>query len=185
MGRIARLQPVLRFAAIYANRLESLQWARDQMESVWGGIALSSPIWPFTETHYYTASMGSDLKKQLLVFSGLHNPEDMPDWKCQSNEWEDVYQSLGGHSVQRAVNIDPGYVTLAKLVLATTKDRDHRIYLRRGIFAEVTLHFKHGKWQSDRWTYADYQRAEYHDFLNECRDHLKQCLLAYEREVSK
>ena len=61
----------------------------------------------------------------------------------------------------------------AKLVLASTKDRDHRIYLDRGIFAENTLFFRSGQWQIRPWTYPDYQQADYHQFLMECRDLLR------------
>jgi len=176
MGQLLLPDPVLRFCAIYGNRSESLAWAREILTAAWGSPALQSPEWLFNETTYYQATMGSQLKKQLLAFQNLQQPDDLPSWKLQSNQWESDYQNLGGHEVIRAINIDPGYITLAKLVLATTKDRDHRLYLGQGIFAEVTLHYKHGRWQSDRWTYADYQRPEYHDFLNKCRDYLKRNL---------
>ena len=176
MGSVMPPEPVLVFCAIYGNRSASLAWARDTLVTHWGPMALSSPELPFTETQYYAASMGGHLLKQLLAFENLQPPENLPEWKLQSNAWEAEYQALGGHDVARAVNIDPGYVTLAKLVLATTKDRDHRLYIGQNIFAEVTLHFKHGRWQSDRWTYADYQRPEYHEFLNQCREFLKRKL---------
>ena len=67
------------------------------------------------------------------------------------------------------MNIDPGYLTQAKLVLASTKDHAHRIYLDRGIFAEVTLFYKDRHWQHRDWTFPDYRRADYHAFFDECR----------------
>jgi hypothetical protein len=76
----------------------------------------------------------------------------------------------------RPLNLDPGYVSEAKLVLATTKDRDHRLYLQRGIYAEVTLHYYHRKWTPRDWTYPDYRSDEYHLFLDKCRDYLRQRL---------
>jgi hypothetical protein len=176
MGILMPPAPVLLFCAIYGNKSNSLAWAREKLVAQWGALALTSPELPFTETSYYEASMGRDLRKQLLAFAELQPPEALPSWKLESNHLEAEYQAMGEHEVARAVNIDPGYVTLAKLVLATTKDRDHRLYIGQGIFAEVTLHFKHGRWQHDRWTYADYQRPEYHEFLNQCREFLKRKL---------
>lgn len=58
-------------------------------------------------------------------------------------------------------------------MLATTKDRDHRIYLDNGIFAEVTLHYRQGVWEKSRWTYPDYQRPDFHEFFNQCRAYLR------------
>jgi hypothetical protein len=57
--------------------------------------------------------------------------------------------------------------------LASTKDRDHRIYLDRGIYAENTLFFHRGAWQPRRWTYPDYRRADYHQFFMDCRKYLR------------
>jgi hypothetical protein len=97
----------------------------------------------------------------------------LPARKHQTNAWEDEYRSSHSHPELRPLNLDPGYVTEAKLVLATTKDRDHRLYLADGIFGEVTLFFRQGAWQSRPWTYPDYQRAEYHQFLTQCREFLR------------
>ena len=75
--------------------------------------------------------------------------------------------------VARPLNLDPGYLTEEKLVLASTKDHAHRIYLARGIYAEVTLHYQGGRWQSHDWTYPDFQRDDYHIFFTQCRDFLR------------
>ena len=75
----------------------------------------------------------------------------------------------------RPLNLDPGYITPAKLVLASTKDHAHRIYLRDGIYAEVTLSFRGRKWQPLEWTYPDYRRDDYQRFFTECREWLLNC----------
>jgi hypothetical protein len=67
------------------------------------------------------------------------------------------------------VNIDPGYLSMTKLVLASTKNREHRIYLQGGIYAEVTLAFRDQAWMSMPWTYADYQRSDVLEFLTQAR----------------
>jgi hypothetical protein len=73
------------------------------------------------------------------------------------------------------LNLDPGYITQAKLVLASTKDHAHRIYLADGIFAEVTLSYKHRRWQPHEWTFPDYRRDDYQAFFTQCRDYLRAC----------
>lgn len=82
---------------------------------------------------------------------------------------------LGRHAESRPLNLDPGYLTPAKLVLASTKDHAHRIYLRDGIFAEVTLVYRKGKWQPLEWTYPDYRRDDYQQFFTRCRERLLNC----------
>ena len=57
----------------------------------------------------------------------------------------------------RKINIDPGYMTLAKVVLASRKNYSHRIYLGRGVFAEVELFYKDGIFNAMPYTYPDYR----------------------------
>ena len=143
MGDVQHHQPVLLFFAIFSGDAAVLQWARDKIESRYGVIALASDLFEFTQTDYYEASMGPLLKKQLIAVEKLVDPAELAEIKHQTNTWELEYADIDTVvSVDRPLNIDPGYLTLAKLVLATTKDRDHRIYIGKGMFAEVTLHFQ-------------------------------------------
>ena len=71
------------------------------------------------------------------------------------------------------MNLDPGYLVLGKFVLATTKDQAHRLYLRDGIFAEVTLHFQAGAYRPWPWTYADFRIEEVIGFLGAARNYYK------------
>ncbi len=93
--------------------------------------------------------------------------------KCRTNEWEVEYAKQADHSEARPLNLDPGYLTLAKLLLASTKDHAHRIYLERGIYAEVTLNYRRRDWRSLDWTYPDYCREDYHEFFSRCRELLR------------
>ncbi len=135
---------------------------------------MQSPVFEFTETNFYTESMGTDLKKQFLVFDKTIDPGEIAPKKILSNDLEEQYADEFEFPEERPLNIDPGYISEAKLVLATTKDRDHRIYLQQGIFAEVTLHFRTKKWTSSRWTYPDYQRADFQEFFTNCRNLLRE-----------
>ncbi|MEM8680048.1 MAG: DUF4416 family protein, partial [Planctomycetota bacterium] len=78
----------------------------------------------------------------------------------------------------RPLNIDPGYLTLSKLVLASTKNHAHRIYLREGIFAEITLRYQARAWQPWDWTYPDYRRVDFGQFFDRCREYLKTTLMS-------
>jgi hypothetical protein len=173
MAHVQPHPPTLRLLAAFSRHLDALDWARQAAAAAWGPLALESERFEHRETNYYDATMGTGLKKCFFAFETLADPAELAEWKLTSNQWEREYQQLGKHSELRPLNLDPGYLTEAKLVLATTKDRDHRIYLRDGIFAEVTLHFHHGKWEARPWTYPDYQRADYHEFFLRCREVLR------------
>lgn len=173
MGQPLPHRPVLLFVALFSRHAAAFDWAREKLTAAYGPLALESSLFDFTETQFYEASMGSELKKRLWVFERTILPESLPALKLQTNAWEDEYRQSHGHAEARPLNLDPGYVTEAKLVLATTKDRDHRLYLADGIFGEVTLHYRQGTWQSRPWTYPDYQRPEYHQFLSQARELLR------------
>lgn len=174
MGEIVKHKPVLLIAAVTSRYLEALDWTMEKTSEAWGEVTLRSPVFNFTETSFYTESMGTDLKKQFIAFERLLQPSDLAPKKHQSNKWEEEYSEVAQADEVRPLNIDPGYISEAKLVLATTKDRDHRIYLSDGIFAEVTLHYRAKQWTSSRWTYPDYQREDFQEFFTKCRNLLRE-----------
>ena len=174
MGDVIAQRPVLLIAAVFSRHETALAWARARFAAAWGPLALESDRFAHRETTYYEKSMGADLQKFFVTSETLIDPARLPEFKLQANAWEEEYRAQADHAEERPLNIDPGYITEAKLVLATTKDRDHRIYLSQGIFAEVTLHCARGGWQTRPWTYPDYQRADYPAFFTRCREYLRQ-----------
>jgi len=172
MGEIFNPAPVLLILAASSRYAEAIEWARQRGAERYGCIALASNAFDFTETDYYTATMGSGLKKQFFAFERLIDPAALADIKRQTNDWEAEYAALARHPEPRPLNLDPGYITPAKLVLASTKDHAHRIYLRDGIYAEVTLAYRQRHWQPLEWTYPDYRRDDYQRFFTQCRDRL-------------
>lgn len=174
MGDIRQYRPVLRVMAVSSCHDEAFDWAIKKATSHWGELLVTSNRFDFSETNYYAKSMGNHLKKQLLAFSELIQQDLIVDSKIESNDWEQEFKSLKSWEQERPINLDPGYLTEAKLVLATTKDRDHRIYMRKGIFAEITLFFQGNHWQSSRWTYPDYKRPDVHEFFDTCRNLLRE-----------
>lgn len=143
----------------------------------WGPPAeLSSPA-AFTAGGFYEDQMGDGLIKQFVAIQELSDPEGLADWKTETNQWEAEAARHFPKDHPRPLNLDPGYLSQAKLVLATIKDRDHRLYLRKGIFAEVTLNFMGGRWIHHRWTYPDYRAGEVLEFATQCRRRLRQHLI--------
>ena len=172
MGDIHPPAPVLFLIAVSSRYDEALNWAGVQCAQHYGPVVLSSEPFEFTETDYYAATMGAGLKKQFLAFERLIDSAELASIKRETNNCEAEYAALGRHTEPRPLNLDPGYLTLAKLVLASTKDHAHRIYLRDGIFAEVTLVYRQRKWQPLEWTYPDYRRDDYQAFFTQCRERL-------------
>ncbi|RIK77400.1 MAG: DUF4416 domain-containing protein [Planctomycetota bacterium] len=172
MGAITLPSPVLLVIAASSRYDDALDLGRQQCEDRFGPALAVSDAFDFTETDYYAAEMGPGLKKQLWAFD-LIDPARLPAVKRQTNEWEAEYASLGRHPEPRPLNLDPGYITLAKLVLASTKDHAHRIYLSHGIYAEVTLAYRGGGWRPFGWTYPDYRRPDYQAFFTRCRELLR------------
>ncbi len=173
MGQPTPPSPVLLILAAFSRHEAALDWGRDKAVGAWGSIALESPAFNFTETQYYRTAMGDGLKKQFFAFQRVVDPARLVDFKLNSNAWESEYAALGRHEEPRPLNLDPGYITLAKLVLASSKDHAHRLYLGHGIFGEITLHFRSGAWQSSEWTYPDYRREDFQRFFLDCREELK------------
>lgn len=170
MGRAASPPPVLLIMAAISRYREALDWAADRGTRAWGAIADRSPAFDFSETDYYRSTMGNGLLKQFLAFEPPIDPARLPQIKLQTGQWETEYAALGRHPEPRPLNLDPGYLTAAKLVLASTKDHSHRLYLGEGIYGEVTLSFRDGRWQHREWTYPDYRRADFQDFFLRLRD---------------
>jgi len=161
--------PALLLLAAFSRHGDALDWARQRAAEAWGPIARESERFDLAETHYYDASMGTGLKKVFFVFQRSFDPELLVDVKLTTNAWEEEYAARAGKPEPRPLNLDPGYLTPAKLVLASTKDFAHRLYVSRGVFAEITLHYRHGRWQHHEFTFPDYRREDYQRFFSECR----------------
>ena len=172
MGEIRDCQPVLLILAAFSRHEAALAWSLERASEAWGHIRHASPLFAFTETGYYTPTMGPGLIKRFVAFERLIDPGDLAAIKRATNAWEAEYAAAHDHAEPRPLNLDPGYITPAKVVLASTKDFAHRIYLDGGIYAEITLQFRHGAWHALPWTFPDYQRADYHEFFTACREYL-------------
>jgi hypothetical protein len=168
--------PVLLVVACFSRHATALDWSRGRLEETFGAVGLESLAFDFTQTRYYETTMGPGLRKKLMAFENLVTPNRLAEIKCTTNALERELAGTRGFPESRPINLDPGFLSLGKFVLATTKDQAQRIYLSDGIYAEVTLRFHAGRFEPWPWTYADYQLPEVRAFLGRARDWYRQRL---------
>lgn len=184
MGIIRQHPPVMLFMAAFSHDQEIVRQGKKMVIDRFGPILLESDFFRFDEfTNYYSREMGEHLYKQLWAFEQLISPGELAPIKVETNRMEEQAVSanlphppLSPGTPSRLLNLDPGYIDLGKLILASTKDHCHRIWLGEGIFAETTLIYTKKSWQSLPWTYPDYQSPAYQHFLSECRAELYRML---------
>jgi hypothetical protein len=166
MGLVRHPHKVNLIVGLLSKDTAALARAKASLERIFGRVELEGPLLDFTHTDYYKEEMGSPLKRQFLSFERLCGLKGICGAKVRTNRLE---RRLSRGS-KRTVNIDPGYLDLAKLVLFSTKDYSHRMYLDKGIFAETTLFYKGGTFNPWPWTYPDYATAAYIGFFNKVRE---------------
>lgn len=136
------------------------------LESLYSPVEDGSPVFDFSFTKYYEKEMGPGLKKQFVSFVQTHHPKDLPGLKVRTNEIEKSWSRDGN----RCINLDPGYITSAKLVLASAKDFAHRIYLSDGIYGDVQFQFRGHAFRPHPWTFPDYQTETALAFFHRVRE---------------
>ncbi|KMQ50478.1 hypothetical protein CHISP_2596 [Chitinispirillum alkaliphilum] len=153
------------FIAVTYCKHRSFESIRDLLCTEYGEPdRLYGPV-PFSWSDYYSDEMGEDLLKYYAVYPFPFKREQLPEIKNFTNELEKKWALEG----KRTINLDPGYLARDKLVLASTKDFFHRLYLGRGIYGEVTLHYRRGVFRHFSWSYPDYKESEFQDFLSMAR----------------
>ncbi|MGB9668315.1 MAG: DUF4416 family protein [Thermosulfidibacteraceae bacterium] len=176
MGVVKTPKPVNLICAITYKDEDIRLKAEELLEEAYGEIDLRSKIYRFSNyTNYYEKEMGSPLYKYIVSFEKLIILEDPEIIKLKSNEIELVL-SLDG---KRRVNLDTGYLTESQLVLFSTKGYYHRIYLGKGIYAEVTLYYREGSFRPFDWTYRDYRDELVIGFLNRLRENYREKLKSW------
>lgn len=131
------------------------------LQDAFGAVDMVSPWLPFDYTDYYQPEMGRPLYRRMLVFKLLIEQDALADIKHRTNDIEMRFAVDG----KRRINIDPGYMLHERFVLATGKNYTHRIYIGRGIYADLTLIFQKGRFRTLPWTYPDYAADQMHSFL--------------------
>lgn len=166
--RVKLVIPVL-----YSDRERYLRALRG-LKGAFGPVDHISEEFEFTFTGYYDEEMTKPIYRVFLSFKKLILPEQLVIIKKKTNRLE-ARLSVGG---KRKVNLDPGYLELGKFVLATTKDQQHRLYIGKGIYEEITLFYRDKQWRDWEWTYPDYRSEKYKNILTGIRN-------IYKKQVGK
>ncbi|HHX23864.1 MAG: DUF4416 family protein [Tepidanaerobacteraceae bacterium] len=166
MGKIKTPELVTPIASVFTLEEGLFQPVQEILSEGLGTCIYESPMLLFNHTDYYTAEMGCNLKRRIFAFEKLIDPCELATIKCWSNSLEQNWAVNN----KRQVNIDVGYISLGKLVLASTKDHSHRLYLGKGIYGEVTLRFVGGQFEPWPWTYPDYASLQYRKIFYEIRE---------------
>jgi hypothetical protein len=164
MGAIRNPIPVKFFVGVLVSDDMFISEIETRLTAQYGPIDHRSSIIPFTFTNYYERDMGQSIDRLFLSFERLIEPDQLPEIKRQTNMIEADLAGLQD-SVKRPVNLDPGYLEQAKVILASTKNFYHRIYLGKGIFGELTMQFKNNAYEFFPWTYPDFQSKAYQEFF--------------------
>ena len=170
MGAITKPQPVKAVIGVLTTEPRLLPTVYAELTQRLGPIDFTSELMPFTSTTYYETEMGPDIQRQFISFERLIDAGTLAEMKLFTNSVEQTFAIRKPDGTARRVNLDAGYLCLAKLVLASTKDHAHRIYLCDGIYAEITLRFYRKTFQPWEWSYPDYRLPTYIAIFNQIRE---------------
>ena len=187
-------KPAKLFIGMLSQEVSLFNELKVQLKELFGTIDLESPVWEWNHTDYYLKEMGAGLRRQFIFFQNLINPGVISEIKLKTNELERQYiyenplphpfyknpsippltkGGKGGFKGGRKINLDPGYLDSARIILVSSKDFSHRIYLGKGIYGEVTLIYSGNNYQVLPYTYPDFRTQKYMDIFKKAREMYK------------
>jgi len=172
MWELKAPKPVKLIIGILAADRQCLHAAIEALIDKFGNADFVSEVWPFEKTDYYKDQTGEYILRQFVSIERLIDPGKLAKIKHRTNKLERKLASKLGVPLPRPVNLDPGIIEPSKLILATTKNYSHRIYIGKKMYAEVTLVFDKGHWRALDYTYPDYRQQCYFDFFAKVRTRL-------------
>jgi len=178
MGKIREPIPMKLFVGMLSAEASLFEACDNILRKEYGSVDFRSEIQPWNRTDYYQEELGTDILRTFIFFEQLMDPAILPMVKIFTNALEKQFATGSGSGTKRRINLDPGYITEAKIVLASTKDFSHRIYVGQNIFAEVTLQYRlQGRtFISLEHTYPDFRSDESIALFNKARRLLQETL---------
>ncbi len=174
MGIEKDFNPVNLFSGFIYREEKVYEEIKQRLEKQYSRVDMESDVFPFVFTTYYNKEMGDRLYRRFVSFEKLIRPELLPDIKLDSNIIE-IETSLDGN---RIINLDPGYLSDANVIIATTKNYYQRVPLTKGIYAHMEYIIKGKKLYTLEWTYPDFKSDEYMEFFERLR-------LLYKRKIKE
>jgi hypothetical protein len=165
MGAIRPFEPERLVMGVLSTREDEHDRLVSTLTEKYGPVLEESAHTPFSYTDYYDVEMGGNPMRYFLVFRDLVDPARLADIKIETNDIEETFMEGEG----RKINLDPGILSAGSFILATTKNRSHRIPLQKGIYAEVTLIYYGHQFNALPWTYADYKSDAFRSLFKEYR----------------
>ncbi len=172
MWKLKAPKPVKLIIGILAADRQCLHAAIEAIDAKFGKVDLESDAWSFDKTDYYKDETGENILRQFVSTERLIAPGLLVKIKHKTNKLEQKLAAKLALPLPRPVNLDPGIIEPSKLILATTKNYSHRIYIGKKMYAEVTLIFDKGSWRPFDHTYPDYRQQCYFDFFDKVRKRL-------------
>ena len=169
MSRPCESEDVKLISSLFSQDEILIDRVISELKEMFGPTDWISPRLFFDRTDYYAREMGWPLHRCFISFTDPIRPEDIVDIKLMTNKVENGYLQ----DKKRRINIDPGYICLERLILVTGKNYTHRIYLSKGIYADLTLIFHKGTFRPLEWTYRDYADPEIIGYFNDIRKRYK------------
>ena len=168
MSELTNPVPVNLIIAVMYTDESLMTEVRDIIQKKYGPVDKTSEIFVFSDiSPYYDPEMGAGIKKVIFSFEKTVARDFLVEVKLDCVNIEKQYSENG----KRNINLDPGLISLENFILATGKNYSHRIYLGKGVFAEVTLMFgKKNEIKELPWTYRDYLFEPARTFLLETRE---------------
>ena len=171
MAAIHPFPPAKLVCGIIAADEADFERAEAALAGIYGPIDGRSGRFPFDFSDYYEPQMGPGLRRGFVSFAPLVAPDRLSAIKIRTNGLEEEIRTARGLSL-RLVNLDPGVITSAALVMATAKDFAHRIPLLDGIYGHLEFLFARPGIRLLEWTYPDFRDGRYTPFFLEARKNL-------------
>jgi len=179
MWKLSAPKPVKLIIGILGADHQCLHASIEAIETKFGSVDFVSDVWRFDKTDYYKEETGEHILRQFVSIERLIGPGKLAKIKHTTNKLEQKLAAKLALPLPRPVNLDPGIIEPSKLILATTKNYSHRIYIGKKMYAEVTLLFDKGYWRPLEHTYPDYRQQCYFDFFDKVRKRLLEQLKSY------
>jgi hypothetical protein len=177
MYRAGRREDAVLFVGSLFSSDDIFSAAERDLREAFGMVLFKSPVVQWNYSEYYNSELKPPILRNFLFFKAIVDPPCLVEAKLAVMEMEKKFSVNG----RRQVNLDPGYLTLAKTVLASRKNYSHRINLGKGIFAELELFFEHGRFNPMPYTYADYRDKRFLGFFATARELFKKSLEAEQK----